>query len=133
MSASPYENEAFFQQLLAKAVSAGASDIHIKVGQPPGARIKGDMVYFRVDRITPVDSQAVAKHLMAREEGVDLTKLKEKDTAYSVSGLARFRVNVYRQRGSLATVLRVIPADIPTLESLGVAVACRDLCDRSRG
>src|SRR6185295_13141680 len=120
MAASPYENEAFFHQLLAKAVSAGASDIHFKVGQPPGARVKGDMVYFRVDRISPADSEAVARHLLSGD-GVkrDLEQLKEADTAYSVTGLGRFRVNVYRQRGSLASVLRAIPARIPTLDELG--------------
>ena len=65
MAASPYENEAIFRQMLEKAVSAGASDIHFKVGQPPGARIKGDMVYFRASRITPADAEAVARHLLS--------------------------------------------------------------------
>ena len=64
MTASPYDNEAFFHQLLQKAVAAGASDVHIKVGQPPGARVRGDMVYFRVDRVSPADSEAVARHLL---------------------------------------------------------------------
>jgi twitching motility protein PilT len=134
MAASPYENEAFFHQLLAKAVSAGASDIHFKVGQPPGARVKGDMVYFRVDRVSPADSEAVARHLLSAD-GVkrDLDQLKEVDTAYSVAGLGRFRVNVYRQRGSFASVLRAIRAQIPTLEELGVASACRELSEKSRG
>src|SRR5258707_4629634 len=134
MAASPYENEAFFHQLLAKAVSAGASDIHFKVGQPPGARVKGDMVYFRVDRVSPADSEAVARHLLSGD-GVkrELDQLKELDNAYSVAGLGRFRVNIYRQRGSLASVLRVIPARIPTLQDLGVAAACRELSEKSRG
>ncbi len=61
---SPYENEAFFHQLLAKAVAAGASDIHVKVGQPPGARVRGEMVYFRVDKVGPADAEAVARHLV---------------------------------------------------------------------
>src|SRR5450432_145941 len=134
MAASPYENEAFFHQLLAKAVSAGASDIHFEVGQPPGARVKGDMVYFRVDRVVPADSEAVARHLLGGEAVPrDLAQLQEVDTAYSVSGLGRFRVNVYRQRGTLASVLRAIPARIPTLEDLGVAAACQEMSEKSRG
>jgi twitching motility protein PilT len=134
MATSPYENEAFFHQLLAKAVSSGASDIHFKVGQPPGARVRGDMVYFRVDRVSVADAEAVARHLLKDDAApIELEKLREHDTAYDVAGLGRFRVNVYRQRGSFASVLRAIPAKIPTLEALGAAAACRELCERSRG
>ncbi len=57
---SAYEQESFLQQLLQKALAAGASDIHLKVGQPPGARVRGEMVYFRVDRLSPEESAASA-------------------------------------------------------------------------
>jgi twitching motility protein PilT len=131
---SPYENEAFFHQLLAKAVSAGASDVHIKVGQPPGARVRGDMVYFRVDPIAPADAQAVARHLLkSMHRPPELEELREADTAYSVPKLGRFRVNIYRQRGSFAAVLRTIPSRVPTFEELGVAPACRELAHKARG
>jgi twitching motility protein PilT len=134
MTASPYENEAFFHQLLAKAVAAGASDVHIKVGQPPGARVRGDMVYFRVDKILPADAAAVVRHIIKRlPQAPAIDSLQELDTAYSVAGQGRFRVNVYRQRGSLAAVLRVIPSLIPSMEELGVAPACRDLAAKTRG
>src|SRR4051812_15915560 len=116
MAASPYENEAIFRQMLEKAVSAGASDIHFKVGQPPGARIKGDMVYFRASRITAADAEAVARQLLSGDpKAPDLEHLREHDTAYEVPGFGRFRVNVYRQRGTLASVLRTIRGQIPTL------------------
>ncbi len=131
---SPYDNESFFHQLLSKAVSAGASDIHIKVGQPPGARVRGDMVYFRVDKVTPADSEAVARHVLkAMHVPPELDQVREVDTAYSVGKLGRFRVNVYRQRGTFAIVLRAISSKVPTLEELGVAVACRDLAQKARG
>src|SRR5205823_5604543 len=97
---TPYASEAFLHQLLGKALAANASDIHLKVGQPPGARVRGDMVYFRVDRITPEDTEAVARILLAdRPNRPQVESLSEYDTSYSVSGLGRFRVNVYRQRG----------------------------------
>src|SRR5207302_6556768 len=103
MSSSPYENEAFFHQLLAKAVSAGASDVHIKVGQPPGARVRGDIVYFRVDKVAPIDSLAVARHVLkTMNPPRGLEDVREVDTAYAVPKLGRFRVNVYRQRGTFA-------------------------------
>ena len=134
MSSSPYDSEAVFHQLLSKAVSAGASDIHIKVGQPPGARIGGEMVYFRVDRIGAADSEAVARHLLkGLNPPRNLDDVREVDTSYVVPKLGRFRVNVYRQRGSFAAVLRSIRAQIPTFEELGVAVACRELAEKHRG
>ena len=58
-SQNPYESEEFFQQLLTKAVNAGARDVHLKVGQPPAARVRGDLVYFRVDKIRPQDTEAL--------------------------------------------------------------------------
>jgi twitching motility protein PilT len=134
MSSSPYDSEAVFHQLLSKAVSAGASDIHIKVGQPPGARIGGEMVYFRVDRITAADSEAVARHLLkGLNPPRNLDDVREVDTSYVVAKLGRFRVNVYRQRGTFAAVLRSIRSQIPTFEELGVAVACRELAEKPRG
>jgi twitching motility protein PilT len=134
MSTSPYESEAFFHQLLSKAVAAGASDVHIKVGQPPGARVRGDIVYFRVDKIAPADAIAVVRHILARlPDPPELGTLHDLDTAYAVAGQGRFRVNVYRQRGTLAAVLRFIPSRIPTMEDLGVADACRDLITKTRG
>src|SRR5258707_9402648 len=109
MNGSPYENEAFFHPLLAKAISAGASDVHIKAGQPPGARVRGEIVYFRVDKIMPADSRAVAAQVLKGVARVkELDEVREVDTAYSVPSLGRFRANVYRQRGSFAVVLRVI-------------------------
>jgi twitching motility protein PilT len=134
VSNSPFASEAFFVQLLGKAVAARASDIHIKVGQPPGARVRGDMVYFRVDRVRPEDTEAAALHLVKDPHlRANLDQLREYDTSYAAPNIGRFRVNVYRQRGSLAIVMRTIPAQIPTLEELGAPTACNDLAQKDRG
>ena len=134
MAASPYTNEAYFGQLLQKAVAARASDVHLKVGQPPGARVRGDMVYFRVDKIRPEDTEAVAMHLVRDPEmRQNMAALREFDTSYSVPGLGRFRVNVYRQRGSFAVVMRVISNQIPLLDDLGAPPACKELAAKDRG
>src|SRR5262249_19144117 len=132
--ATPYASEAFLHQLLGKALAASASDIHLKVGQPPGARVRGDMVYFRVEKIRPDDTQAVARVLLANRANVPaLTTLHEFDTSYAVEGLGRFRVNVYRQRGSLAIVMRSIPLTIPSFEELGVPPAAAPMAEHDRG
>jgi twitching motility protein PilT len=130
---SPYASEQFLHQLLQKALAANASDIHVKVGQPPGARVRGDMVYFRVDKVRPEDTAAFARLLLAHRGVEDVTDLREFDTSYSAAGIGRFRVNVYRQRGSLAIVMRSIPLTIPSFDDLGLPPAVRALAELDRG
>jgi len=130
---TPYASEQFLHQLLGKALAANASDIHIKVGQPPGARVRGDMVYFRVDKVKPEDTDALARILL-RTRGVDdIANLREFDTSYEAPGLGRFRVNVYRQRGSLAVVMRSIPIKIPTFDDIAAPQAVRTMAELERG
>jgi twitching motility protein PilT len=131
---NPYASEAYLQQLLQKAKAAGARDIHLKVGQPPGARVRGSLVFFRVDRIRPADTEAVVRHLI-RDPALlaNLDALREYDTSYEVQGIGRFRVNIYRQRATLAVVMRVIPHQVPSLEQLGAPAACRTLAEKDRG
>src|SRR5438067_4296702 len=131
---TPYEGEEYFQQILMKAVAAGASDVHLKVGQPPGARIRGDMVYFKTERLKPEDTEAMARHVIRDAEvRGDLEHLKQYDTSYAVRAGGRFRVNVYRQRATLAVVMRAIPMTIPTFEMLGAPPACKTFCEKDRG
>jgi twitching motility protein PilT len=131
---SPYGNETFLVQLLAKAVAAKASDVHLKVGQPPGARVRGDIVYFRSEPLRPQDTEALARVLVKRGDLRDhLDTLLEHDTAYEAPGVGRFRVNVYRQKGSLAVVMRAIPLNVPSFEDLGVPPAAQYLAERDRG
>lgn len=135
MVSTPYSSETFLHQLLGKALAANASDIHLKVGQPPGARVRGDMIYFRVDKIRPEDTEAVARILLAERPGAlaDLGSLNEYDASYSVPSLGRFRINLYRQRGSLAVVMRYISPKIPTFEQLGLPASVQRLAERDRG
>jgi twitching motility protein PilT len=131
---NPYASEAYLHQLLQKAIAAGARDIHLKVGQPPGARVRGNMVFFRVDRIRPQHTEAVAGHIIRDSEVLsNLDSLREYDTSYEAHGIGRFRVNIYRQRSSLAIVMRVIPIEVPTLEKLGAPAICEQLAEKDRG
>ena len=133
-TSNPYASEAYLHQLLAKAINAGARDVHLKVGQPPGARVRDSLVYFRVDRIRPVDTEAVARHLVRdRELRDNLERISEYDTSYAVPGVARFRVNIYRQRGTIAIVMRAIPFKVPTFDELGTPDVCQKLAEKDRG
>ncbi len=134
VTTSPYASEAFLHQLLSKAIAASASDVHLKVGQPPGARVRGRMVYFRMDKVRPEDTAAATEIILRGSRHHEpLDDLLEHDTSYSAQGIGRFRVNVYRQRGTLAIVMRSIPLTIPTFEELGVPQACRLLSEKERG
>jgi twitching motility protein PilT len=108
--------------------------VHLKVGQPPGARVRDQIVYFRLDKLRPEDTQALAMHLV-RDAALrqNLDPLLEYDTSYEAEGIGRFRVNVYRQRSSLSVVMRVIPFSVPALDVLGAPSACRELAERDRG
>jgi twitching motility protein PilT len=132
---SPYADENFFRALLTKAIAGKASDVHLKVGQPPGARIRGDMIYFRTERVTPEDTLTIARHIITRQDVLaHLDDLREHDTSYVSPGIGRFRVNVYRQRGTLAIVMRHIPSAIPALDSLGLPMpVAQDLAEKANG
>jgi twitching motility protein PilT len=133
-SSSQYASESYFHQLLGKAITARARDVHLKVGQPPGARVQGELVYFRLEPIRPEDTEAVAHHVIGDTSVLrDLSTLGEYDGSYEAPGVGRFRINVYRQRGTLAIVMRFIPFDVPTLEKLGAPAACRNLAEKDRG
>ena len=133
-AASAYANVVYLQQLLKKAVSAKASDIHLKVGQPPGARVRGEIVYFRAEPLNASDTEHLARHLI-RDPAIvaKLDSMREHDAAYEAPGVGRFRVNIYRQKGTLAIVMRAIPLIIPTFEQLGTPEACVYMAEKDRG
>ena len=119
---------------MAKAVAANASDVHLKVGKPPGARVRGDIVYFRAEPLKATDTEQVARHLIHERVVLEnITSMHEHDCAYEAPGVGRFRVNVYRQKGTLAIVMRAIPLQIPTFEQLGAPVAAQALAEKDRG
>jgi twitching motility protein PilT len=133
-SSNLYASEAYFNQLLAKAVAAKASDIHLKVGIPPAARVRGELVFFRTEPLRKEDTDNIAR-IVIRDPKVraEIASLREYDCAYAAAGVGRFRVNVYRQRGTLGIVMRSIPTKIPTFEELGCPSPCQYLAERERG
>jgi twitching motility protein PilT len=131
---SVYANEQYFIQLLGKAVTAKASDIHIKVGTPPAARVHGELVFFRTEPLKPIDLQRISEHIVKDgEKRQKLYKMQELDGAYAPPGLGRFRFNLYMQRGLLGLVLRAIPQKIPDFEMLGVPAAALTMAEKDRG
>jgi twitching motility protein PilT len=129
-----YSNEGYINQLLAKAVAAKASDIHLKVGIPPAARVRGELVFFRTEALRAEDTENIARVVIRDAEVRNrLPTLREHDCAYAASGVGRFRVNVYRQRGTFGIVMRAIPTKIPSIEDLGAPGPCIPLAEKDRG
>ena len=104
------------KMLLEAGVKHGASDIHFRVDGPPTYRVRGQLAPLKYDRLTAADTLAICQLIVRDpEKAKSLSELQEYDTSYHVPGIARFRVNIHRQRGSLSLVLRIIPTEIPTV------------------
>ena len=123
-------------EYLKEATDMGASDIHITVGLPPMIRMHGLVKPLKEDMspLTPPDIKRLLYEILSEDQQKRLESEKELDISYGISGVGRFRVNVYYQRGSLGAALRTIPMEIPKLETLGLPVEpLRALARKPRG
>jgi len=122
------------EQIIKAAIDRGASDLHIKAGDVFRARIDGKLVPLTKQRLTPEQTRAIALRLMPNEDDRGrLDKLHEYDCSWGVPGVGRFRVNILRQRSSFMIVMRVIPFDIPTFESLKLPSILTTIAAAERG
>jgi twitching motility protein PilT len=122
------------EQIIKAAIDRGASDLHIKAGDVFRARIDGKLVPFTKQRLTPEQTKAIAKHLIPSEEdraGID--RLRDYDCSWGMPGVGRFRVNLLRQRSSFMIVMRVIPFDVPTFDTLNLPAILATIAAAERG
>jgi twitching motility protein PilT len=121
--------------ILISAVKRGASDIHIKVGNRPLARIDGHLgpIDPSAEMLSPPDTDRMARELMPEFRIKEFENEQEADFAYAVPGIGRFRVNAFKQRGSVSMILRAIPVEAPTFESLNLPDIIKDLAEEERG
>jgi twitching motility protein PilT len=121
-------------ELLRKAHSLEASDLHIKAGSMPVLRINGELTPLTSEeRITPEESWKIALSVLSPEQAEMFKRRKDIDFAYSVSGLGRFRCNVFVQRGAVGIVFRFIPTKIPTFEELNLPDVIKNIALEERG
>jgi twitching motility protein PilT len=125
---------ATMNKLLGVGVQNGASDIHFRPGDPPTYRVNGILRALKTERLLPEHTRQVALNLIADPEiHKRIDTLQEYDTSYGVAGVSRFRVNIYRQRGSLSAILRIIPAQIPTIDALKLPDTLKKIAGEERG
>jgi twitching motility protein PilT len=120
--------------LLEQMVARGASDLHLSVGSQPAIRVHGHIERLEeFEKLMPDDTQQLLYQILSSEQQKNFEIKRQLDFAYGVPGLARFRVNVYFQRGSLGGAFRLIPEAIKTLEELGLPSSLHELAQKPRG
>jgi len=120
-------------QLLKAMIEKGASDLHITTGSPPQLRIDGSLVPLKMDPLDPADTKRLCYSILTEEQKVRFEKENELDLSFGVKSLARFRANLFVQRGATAGAFRAIPFKILTLDELGLPKVAQELAARPRG
>jgi twitching motility protein PilT len=121
------------EQLMEELVEAGGSDLHLAAGQPPYGRFSGALKPMREERLSEDLCNRLIFSMINNAQRKQLEQTWELDCAYGLKGVSRFRVNVYRQRGSYAACLRALGSTIPSLESLGLPPIVEETSRRPRG
>lgn len=121
------------EELLSIAAEHGASDVHITVGVPPKMRINGALYNMDYPALFPQDTEPIIMSIMDRRRKEIFDETGEVDFSISVPQIGRYRVNIFKQRGSMAASLRVVGTEIPTADSLGVPKAVQELYSKRRG
>ena len=112
----------------------GASDLHLKVGRPPGMRVHGHLAPADgMAALVPEDTARIAEQMMTAAQLARLDEHAEVDLAYEVEGMGRFRVNAFRQRGQVGMVLRVIAESVPSFDDLGLPPVLTSISEERRG
>jgi twitching motility protein PilT len=120
-------------ELLTVMVEAGASDLHVKSGSPPVLRVDGELRPFDMEPLDSDDTKDYAASLMSDKQIRRFSETNELDFAYGAPKIGRFRVNVYRQRGSISVAIRQVATDIPSFEELLLPPVVQKLALEPRG
>ena len=120
-------------ELLIKLQSVQGSDLHLKVGSPPAYRINGDLHLSNLPKLRPQHTEAFARHVLTDRAAAEFEERNEVDFAYGKPSLGRFRVNCYRQRGSIGLVLRAVKPAEGDFEKLGLPEIFDRLCSERHG
>ena len=121
-------------ELLEAMVAHGASDLHLTAGTPPAIRVHGELQRFEgAPVLTPEMTQELLYRVLSTEQQKQLEIKRQIDLSHGIPGLARFRVNVYFQRGSLGAAFRLIPEELRTLGELGLPLSLAELAMQPRG
>ena len=120
-------------QLLKAMIEKGASDLHLTTGSPPQLRVDGRLAPLRMDPLAPQDTKQACYSILTDAQKHRFEANNELDLSFGVKGLARFRANIFVQRGAVAGAFRTIPYKILTFEELGLPPVIEKLSQKPRG
>jgi twitching motility protein PilT len=120
-------------RILETCIKRGASDIHLTVGRPPVLRLNGRLRSLETKVLEPEDTVALMKAITPERNQQEIQEEGGTDYGFAFGQAGRFRVSVFRQKGNLAVVLRLIPSKLLTFEEIGLPAICQHLCRRPRG
>ncbi len=120
-------------ELLKTTVEMDGSDLHITTDTAPQVRVDGELVRLQLPALSPADSQALIYSVLTDVQKKRFEETQELDFSFGVRGLARFRCNVFRQRGAVGAVFRLIPEKIRSFGELGLPAVLANFADRPRG
>ena len=121
------------EEILRTAKEAGASDVHLTVGIPPKMRVNGNLITMDYPKLLPVDTLDVLIDVMSEVQRDRFEDRGEYDMSFSIPNCGRFRVNAYKQRGSVGLAFLLVGTKVPAPEELGVPESVIDLYQRKRG
>src|SRR5687767_3616034 len=119
--------------LLRTLVEQGGSDLHITTGTPPQIRVHGHLQRLDGGELTPSETKQLAYSVLTDAQKKRFEETKELDYSFGIKGIARFRCNMFNQRGAVGAVYRVIPEKIRTFQELGLPPVLSTLAERPRG
>src|SRR4029450_822980 len=125
---------ATMHDLLTIMIERGASDLHVTTGTYPQIRLNGKLIQLsQSEQLTPQDTQRLAYSVLNESQKQKFEEDNEPDLSFGIQGLARFRCNVYRQRGAVACAIRVIPVKIRGFDELGLPAIVGQRAGRPKG
>ena len=122
----------FLKELLVNTLELGASDLHLTVAVPPTVRKNGKLIKIGNENLLPEDIEKFAREIL-EEKYEEYLEIGEYDISYSLTGVGRFRANIFKQRNSDAIAIRVIALKIPTLDEIGHPTVIKEIVKSKRG
>src|SRR5229473_4055003 len=119
--------------LLKRMLEMNGSDLHITTNSPPQIRVHGHLVPLDLPQMTPAETKQLAYSVMTDAQKHRFEESLELDFSFGIKGLARFRANVFMQRGAVAACYRTIPYEIRGFKDLGLPPVIAGICDKPRG
>jgi len=120
-------------ELLRRMIELGGSDLHITTNSPPQVRIDGKLRPLDYPDLTAIETKQIAYSVLTDAQKHRFEETLELDFSFGIKGMARFRANLFNQRGAVGAVFRIIPYEIKTFEALGLPPIVEKLCEKPRG